>query len=574
MNNQFPSAEVGGFSTRTLVNFPFLTSDSLASLIDGLNFKMGLSELRFCQNFFRNERLNNPTIHELKIIDRVYYDHSRDPKTKLVAAFLTNDQTVADTYADLMARRRAVDPEYSAPCSVVDMLNILPEFLGRDSAETAAKLTLFGGKLRGIDAAVSGHRKIAEVGKGITAISLRKPHPKDRLEVGDVVYAVLKSFNDCEDFESRLEELAQSQEMISLYKKAVVINDQSIVGGLSRFELGTALNSKPFEGKDGCISPFEPLAEGDFGVLAVFNKTQASDMLVKAQELGLRVVTIGQLTKDKKISGASLAGETLTIDIKLLNSIAFSHPRRCEADGEKPQIEEESGSVYINLSGKRYRMNSAICGGDNYFMAGFNSVLHSYALCAASGATEVLGAGVYTLPLSDPDEKELGSSVELILGAYRAQCELGIVDVCPKIEIGDTPSLCFHTLAESPLGTPMKTSAQNTRVFYVEPARKESGLPDFKNLNALFDYVKKSAGDGKLSAVYPTCENLDADLEKMLEGAHEIQKNDFDAATAHHGGFLLATTANSLDQGAEVAYIPRETGEAQSESFDFEITTA
>ena len=558
MNNQISSGESNIFSTRTLVNFPLLTSESLISLIDGLNFKMGLPELRFCQNYFRNERLDNPTIHELKIIDRVYFDHSTSPKHPVISSFLTNDQLVADTYADLMARRRAVDPEYTSPCSLEDLLNILPEFF--ENEDTLAQIKLFAGGLSNIDAASERRRSISTVGKCVAAIPLRVTHPRDTLEAGDTIYAVLSRFNKCDwsgkSFGEKLTELVQAPETSSFFKKLVTVKCESVITALSGLELGTLLNTHSFENLDGCVSPFEPLGEEDFGVLAIFNKTQAADMLIKAQELGLRVINLGQLTKEKKIEGVSAAGEKLSLDMGLLKAIAFSRPYRCEADGNKAHISDSFNSVYINLGGKRYRMNSATCGGENYFMAGYNSVLTAYALSVSSGADETIGAGVYTLPLIHLDEKALGTALEIILGAYRAQCDLGIADTCPKLEFGAAPPyFCFHTLAEAPLGLPTKAYLPQTRIFYVEPTRRESGLPDIENLNALFSYVKRLAAEDKITAIYPTSDDLDSDLDKMLDGVNGAKKDFDESIHAHHGGFLLATANENFGIGVEVARI-------------------
>jgi hypothetical protein len=278
-------------------------------------------------------------------------------------------------------------------------------------------------------------------------------------------------------------------------------------------------------------------------------------MLVAAQELELRVICLGRLTKEKKIKATSADGEALSLDLRLLRSLGFAHPKRCESDLNTPSAEESSHSVFITAGGENYRMNSAVCGGESLFMAGFNTVMHAYSLCMASGASEVIGAGVYTLPLADPTPKDLGDSVELILGAYRAQCMLGLCDVCPKIEIGEKASLCFHTLSHAPLGTPMKASTAGSDVYYLE-AESKDGLPDEKNLKALYRYVTSLVGSSEISAVCPTGNHLEKSLEKMLEDAEKTELYTARVKSSKTWGALIAIPPHAIGvQGVKVAHI-------------------
>ena len=144
-----------GTAQKVLMNFAFLTNDSLRSLADALGLKMGLSELRFCLDYFKRERLPDPTVGELLTFDRVYADRSRRTNIPLIASFMTNDKTVAETYADLMTRRKAVEPDYTAPCSLPKLLEILPAYAYRDSNSDEVKL--FTGKERFANAAYMSH---------------------------------------------------------------------------------------------------------------------------------------------------------------------------------------------------------------------------------------------------------------------------------------------------------------------------------------------------------------------------------------------------------------------------------
>ena len=554
MNTQ-TTKQNSAFSTRTLVDFPHLSEESVISLIETLGFKMGLTELRFCQNYFKENATENPTIHELKIIDRVFYDSTVDPRFLAVASFATNDKTVANTYSDIMNRRRSVSPHYSEPCSLHEFLNILPSFFKGCEKPLLSGVSLFGGKYKDIEAAASCCKKIAGSDDCTAVISLKKSNRKSKVAEGDTLYAVLKSFNPFDDFEERLLALLQSSEMITASKGTFILKDCGIFTELAKLKFGVKLNTKSFEGKDGCVSPFEHFAEADLGSISVFNKSEAADMLVLAQDIGLRVVELGKLEKSDFIRGSSKDGETLSINKKLLRSVAFSSIVTAEADGETPSIEENAQSIYIIIDGKRMRMNTAVCGGENYFMAGFNTVVHAYALSAVSGATQTIGAGVYTLPLKNPTSKDVGRSLELILGAYRAQYELGIYDVCPQIIFGDAPSLSFHTLSDATLNPPSKTALAGSSIRYAEIEKTESGLPDTKAIKALYSLMNKLTAEQKVSAILPITDNINESLDKIIDSSDAVKK-DTNGIKSSYGSILFATSDPNIEIGGEIASIP------------------
>ena len=538
MNSQNHFGESGTFSTRTTVNFPFLTTESLTELIDTLGFKMGLAELRYCQNCYRNGRLGNPTINELKIIDRVFYDNTMRADAALVSSFLTNDKLTADTYADLMARRNAVSPKYTAPCSLNEMLEILPKFLAR---KRQGEITLFAGKHRNVELSSSGCKKIAETGLGYnTCTAAMKIRTQDAAPIlsGNIVYAILESFNRDQGFGERLDAFLSSPEMIRLAKRTIPVDKKSVITALISLGHGIKLDTLHYEGKDGAISPFEPLAEADSGIITVFNKSESVDMLLCAQLFGLRVIPLGYIASSQSIDGVSRAGEHLSLSLPFLRSLAFSKAVTCEADGNQCNIEGHASSAYINLNKDRYRMNSALCGGKNYYSAGFNTVLYSYSLCVASGADAVSSIGVYTFPAELHNEKRLGEALELVLGAYRAQCELELCDLSPKVELGESAELSFHTLAKTDASAPSKLTGKGEGIYYLEPLYTSDGLPDMDDLKKMHRYVKHLISSGAVLAIHPTTDDMERSLKDMSDTV-AISYNAENLPKANYGGFII-----------------------------------
>ena len=537
-----------------------MSTEALNDLIATLGFKMGLAELRYCQNCYNSQKMNKPTINELKIIDRVFYDNSTKPASYLAASFMTNDKLVADTYADLMARRNAVKPDYSAPCSLPEMIEILPKFLNRKSN---GELTLFGGKYRNAEISIGGYKKIAETGIDesdcAAGIKFKTTSVEPAVTTGNIIYAVLKSFNDSCGFENRLDAFLACNEMQKQSKKTVLVEDKSIVTALSELGFGVQLITTHFERKDGCVSPFEHFANADSGILTFFNKPESVDMLLTAQLFGLRVVPIGFVVPTGTIEGISQAGERLSLNLSFLRSLSFARAIGCEADGTTPETEYSGSSVYINVNQNRYKMNSATCGGQNYYMAGFNSVLYSYSLCIASGTDVSSSMGVYTLPLKSPDDKAMGVSAELVLGAYRAQCEFEIADEKPTVTVGEKAMLRFHTLTKTSANIPTRFVGKDTNIYYLEPLYQQNGLPDFDDIRKLHGFIKNLVSKGNVLSIRPTTDDIDGVLEQMSGSVKPIRVH-LGRLTSRVGGFIVEskddlpgilvakTPANELDQ--------------------------
>lgn len=545
-----------GTAQKVLMNFAFLTNDSLRSLADALGLKMGLSELRFCLDYFKHERLPDPTVGELLTFDRVYADRSRRTNIPLIASFMTNDKTVAETYADLMTRRKAVEPDYTAPCSLPKLLEILPAYANRDSNSDEVKL--FTGKERFANAA-SEHYRVFVSGSGSyseAAIGLKDSRPYlSTPEWGNAVYAVLKSFNDIPSFEEKLNSFTVSADVAAAAKQIDLLDGECIVTLLAERFSGINLNAAPYEAIGGAESPFSMLSESDFGIIITAAKEKAADMLIAAQELGLRVILLGSVNGSMKITSTSSKGLKLSLDINLLKSLAFSHPVSCEADSTQLVESFYEKSYFPVINGKRYRISSAEHTVKNAFISGYNSVLYAYSLALLGGTEKMSFAGAYTVLPDLNSKKSLGLSVELILGAYRAQCELGIYDGHPSVAFGEKIGLRFHSLTEVKKYLPSKIVGKDSYVYYLEPLYREDGLPDTEDMRKMHDYISGLINDGIIISACPTGENLIKTLDRMSEDTC-VEYIRRDELSSHFGGFIVETTQRI--QGALIARSARE----------------
>ena len=282
-------------------------------------------------------------------------------------------------------------------------------------------------------------------------------------------------------------------------------------------------------------------------------------MLLSAQLFGLHVAPLGYVIQGTDIVGISQAGESLNLNIPFLNSLRFSRVIGCEADGEAYELSASASSAFISAGNDKYKMDSVACGGSSYYMAGFNTVLYAYSRFIASGADEMSAVSAYTLPSELPTDKEMGKTVELALGAYRAECEFEICDNAPTVEKGDAPAFSFHTLTKLSANTPSsKFAGRNSKIYYLEPLYAPNGLPIFDDLKSMHKYVKELISRGAVLSICPTTDNMEQSLAKMSADVKPVQ-SVMQMPKAHFGGFIIES--NRDIEGILIASTDAQTAE-------------
>ncbi|MDE6540042.1 MAG: phosphoribosylformylglycinamidine synthase [Ruminococcus sp.] len=111
-------------TVKTLTGFINLDSDGLHDFIKNYGLAMDYDDIKFCQEYFRNEEQRDPTITEIKMIDTYWSDHCRH------TTFLTNIKDVAietpyirDTYMEYLDVRKELERS-GKPITLMDLATI------------------------------------------------------------------------------------------------------------------------------------------------------------------------------------------------------------------------------------------------------------------------------------------------------------------------------------------------------------------------------------------------------------------------------------------------------------------
>ena len=115
-------------SVATVTGFIGLDEAGLAQLLDSLGLAMDLDDLKFLQNYFRDEEKRDPTITEIRVVDTYWSDHCRHTTfSTVIDDVKIDDPAVREAYRRYLAARVEVYGEEKAakrPQTLMDIATI------------------------------------------------------------------------------------------------------------------------------------------------------------------------------------------------------------------------------------------------------------------------------------------------------------------------------------------------------------------------------------------------------------------------------------------------------------------
>lgn len=112
-------------NVKTVDGFIEMTENEMQSFLDSMGFAMDLDDLKFCQNYFKNDEQRNPTITELRMIDTYWSDHCRHTtfSTKINNVTIPEGK-YADVIADAFEEYKKAKAELYAPDRNMCLMNM------------------------------------------------------------------------------------------------------------------------------------------------------------------------------------------------------------------------------------------------------------------------------------------------------------------------------------------------------------------------------------------------------------------------------------------------------------------
>ena len=120
-------------TVKTVEGFISLDEKGLSDLLDSMGLAMDLDDLKFLQNYFRDEEKRDPTITEIRVVDTYWSDHCRHTTFSThIDDVKIDDPAVAEAYQRYLAARVEVYGEEKAakrPQTLMDIATIAGKVL-------------------------------------------------------------------------------------------------------------------------------------------------------------------------------------------------------------------------------------------------------------------------------------------------------------------------------------------------------------------------------------------------------------------------------------------------------------
>ncbi len=119
------------FDGRQVVPFRKLEPSALPALNRDLGTRLDEARLAWLKEHYTKVEQRDPTVGELRLFDSLD-QLTRHTATRLAAgALYTDSGALADAWSDMMARRHALSPENSSPCTLSELLPLTGRWLAR-----------------------------------------------------------------------------------------------------------------------------------------------------------------------------------------------------------------------------------------------------------------------------------------------------------------------------------------------------------------------------------------------------------------------------------------------------------
>ena len=102
----------------------FASNERIKEISSSSDVSLSVSALSGIQGFINSYSNSKIGAEELILLDGLASSITSSPKYYAAGSITTNEKPVADTLSDMMAKYTFLHPEYSAPCSVEQALNL------------------------------------------------------------------------------------------------------------------------------------------------------------------------------------------------------------------------------------------------------------------------------------------------------------------------------------------------------------------------------------------------------------------------------------------------------------------
>ena len=489
-------------------------------MLDSMKYDVGLSmsarQLGTLRDHYKYKLRRDPHLDELYLLDRIL--ELRQSTSTPITTLTTDSDTLSQTYADVMAKRKTL-PSTDAPPTVEEISGIASAYLERiGKSAYPHKAMLFSyGALAPHQLSIGGcHNVISTPHASVGTLPQRRA-----VSAGDWLVILNPSPEaSCDRY----------QVFNEYVKISVTIGKGGMIEAVRHFSGGAYIDTATLPIPQPC--ELTALCDACHGaVLAVIPHEKISAFISGTKQAGMVSFVIGSLASNGKLTINHARIGTVSFIMQFIRELApqcncAAHVRE-RYDISKGTQRTES---YIKVASDGSRVlatNKAILP-DSPFRASLFAATQAIAGCVAQGADYnqvCLSAGIQA-----PNGDYTNQNLESLLGIYRAQMEFCIPDIdstTAGLSAGRGFSVTVCATAPLPPKTAPKISSQGA-LYLLRPRIEKNGLPCFEELRRMWRYVNQLHKDGKIIAACAALDTVDDTLKQLIgEDSEFIPENSF-----------------------------------------------
>ncbi|MBQ8310216.1 MAG: hypothetical protein IJX80_04285 [Clostridia bacterium] len=567
-------------------NFRNLNPDQFPKLKEDLELSMHDTVLAYCVSHYQKNELRDPYIDELRMLDRLSVFLNEDINSLVPTELFTNDDFVAQTYADLIEKRKAVNPNASYPCTLTEAARLASMYLfrsGKSNALRAASLI----PENMTDNCFFPNRSCISAPESAYRLRVLPFHPSTP-QKGDLLLLLTpRDHQPPLSFQKQTEELLDCNELLPYLKAVYTVRH----GGLLR-ELLEITNHLWVD-----LSAFSPLriplpmtvlTDQYHGCRILrIAESALSDTLKMIKERNINVCTFAQITDDAKYTFSRGREETFTVNPQFMRllfrykeiSVKLPDETRVPMSPIRHRAVTERASKYLSSADFINRddavtLNGVACAAASssprqalFKSAVYTALAPVFALsaCGIDYSDQLLSIGM-EFPKNHTDPTVAGECVSEILGLYRVQAELGLpaqaISLHTNAELTH-PSITVFSVAE---GEALRGSFSDSGhfVYCVCPQTETNGLPSFSSLRRLMTRLTQLGREKAICAMRVLCNESVTHGLQLMRHTYSYRLSDSEIASEGALPFAILLESDRKLEFRQVAITARCNPQPQS----------
>lgn len=518
-----------------VVGFGKYTPAALEKAREDLCLTLPQNMLAYCANYYRTQEKRDPLIEELRMIDRLA---ALCRPREMITELLTNETSVARTYADAISKRRMLRPDGAPPITPEELFDLATHALRR-----VGKMPQLRGRVTRLEkgtVSLVPARAVGEASSAHFAESVRAEIPAP---AANDLFVLIRPDTHCAEahvYRDAVSALLEEHDVAGMLKKHFTVTH----GGLLALLLSTANGAQiDLTRLSRTGEPLPPTmlvdAYADEHVILIARQSYHT-LAQSASAHGLRLYAFASITGNARYDFFQNHDKpAFALDSAFLRSMipsgsysaALGDEGGCAADAPISHRTVSGISSKYLAADRLGDSETRECDGLLFASASVKPQAQGYhnaidcALApilalAASGADypEVRLALSLERPFAHTDPS-MSIALSVILGLYRTQTELGIPAAASQSLYHEGMNdVSLSVLAFAPIGSqkPNHLVAEGNGVYCLAPALDGDGQIDFEQLRGMLTYLTSIAKEGAIKSIRMLCrEPITSALQAM-----------------------------------------------------------